>query len=136
MYMKNNQQLAKLRKNNKERTTCMSLSRFTLLYLGYTFVLALGAKLLSKSLPQVEILAENFWQAFLLLFLLTYVAYVVSYRGIKFGAQGGVMTILGCIVLKLLLALSYVLFVITKTTVNQLVFALDYFSLYLLFSLF
>jgi len=114
----------------------MTLSRFTILYIGYSILLALLAHLLVYLFPQQEILAENFWTAFSFLLLLTYVAYVVSYKGMKRTAQTGVTAVMGGIVLKLILALSFVLFVVTKTAVNQLVFALNYFSLYLLFSLF
>ncbi|GAA4797502.1 hypothetical protein GCM10023231_27580 [Olivibacter ginsenosidimutans] len=114
----------------------MSLPRFTIYYIVYGFMLALLARVIASLFPQREILASNFWQAFVFLFLLTYIAYIVAHNGMKRTAQAGVMAVMGSIVLKLLVALSFVLFVLMKTAVNQLVFALNYFSLYLLFSLF
>lgn len=114
----------------------MSLSRFTVYYIAYGITMLIIAKLVASAFPQQEILAGNFWQVFIFLFLLTYMAYVIAYSGMRRAAQTGVMAVIGSIVLKLLIALSFVLYVLLKTSVNQLVFALNYFSLYLLFSLF
>lgn len=106
------------------------------MYVVYGLLLATLAYLLDYLFPAKEVLAKNFWLAFGFLFFLTYIAYLISVIGIKRSAQIGVMALMGGIVIKLLFALSFVLVVLMKTAVNQLVFALNYFSLYLLFTLF
>jgi len=114
----------------------MTLFRFTFLYVTFGLLIALFAWFLGFLFPQQEVLAKNFWLAFAFLFFLTYIAYLISAVGIKKSPQTGVMAVMGGIVLKLIFALSFVLIVLVKTSVNQLVFALNYFSLYLLFTLF
>lgn len=114
----------------------MTLSRFTLLYIAYGLLLAMLACGLQLLFSKQEILTEIFWIVFVFLFALTYIAYIVSYLGIKKTAQIGVFALMGGIILKLLFALSFALVVIMKLSVNQLVFVLNYFFLYLLFTLF
>lgn len=114
----------------------MTLARFTVLYVFYGILLALVARGLECVFTKQEILTDIFWISFIFLFILTYIAYVVSYIGVKKTPQTGVFAMMGGIILKLLFALSFALVVIMKLSVNQLVFALNYFSLYFLFTLF
>jgi hypothetical protein len=114
----------------------MTLLRFTLFYGIFGLVLALLSYLLSVLFQGHALLASNYWLIFLFLFFLTYIAYLVSYFGIQKTPQTGVLAMMGGIILKLLFALSFALVILMKTAENQLVFALNYFSLYLLFTLF
>lgn len=114
----------------------MTLLRFTFFYGIFGGILALFSYLLVMLFPQQSLLVSNYWLVFSFLFFLTYIAYLVSYFGIKKTPQTGVLAIMGGIILKLLFALSFALVILMKTAENQLVFALNYFSLYLLFTLF
>lgn len=114
----------------------MTLFRFTIRYVFFGLVLVLISGLLAKSFPRNEVFVSNYWVIFIFLFVLTYIAYLVSDFGLKKTPQMGVVAIMGGIILKLLFALSFALVILTKTTENQLVFVLNYFSLYLLFTLF
>ncbi len=116
--------------------TLISLPRFSILYLFFGLGIAGISWSLQKYFPHEQILAKNFWVAFVFLFMLTYIAYFVSDIGIKKSPQTGVVAVLGGILLKLLFALGFVLLIILKTSENQLVFALNYFSIYLLLTLF
>lgn len=114
----------------------MTLLKFTFLYAVFGLALALVSYLIPILFPGQELLVSNYWIAFIFLFLLTYIVYLVSYFGLKKTPQTGVLAIMGGIILKLLFALSFALVIVMKTAENQLVFALNYFSLYLLFTLF
>ena len=54
----------------------------------------------------------------------------------KKGPEFGVYAILGGIVIKLLFALSLFLVIVVKSSENQLVLGLNFFSIYLLFTAF
>ncbi|WP_134088349.1 hypothetical protein [Olivibacter sp. XZL3] len=114
----------------------MTLFRFTIRYIIFGFVLGLFSWMLAMLFPKHELFVSNYWIIFLFLFLLTYIAYFISDFGLKKTPQMGVVAIMGGIILKLLFALSFSLVILTKTAENQLVFVLNYFSLYLLFTLF
>jgi len=106
--------------------------RFSVHYVVYSLILAAIAYGTQLLFPEKEVLMPAFWAVFIFLFLLTYLAYGLSYWGIVKGGQNGVYSILGGLVLKLLFAMALALFISIKVSVNQVVFALDYFSLYLL----
>jgi len=106
--------------------------RFSVHYVVYSLILAAIAYGTQLLFPEKEVLMPAFWAVFIFLFLLTYLAYGLSYWGIVKGGQNGVYSILGGLVLKLLFAMALALFISIKVSVNQVVFAINYFSLYLL----
>ena len=114
----------------------MNLVKFTLYYLIYTLVLAGIAYALPFLFPQVNLLVKKFWLLFCFLGGLTYIAYLTAYFGIKMDPQAGVMAIMGSIVLKMIFSLAFVLIYSLNSTEKGIVFALNFFSLYLLFSFF
>lgn len=114
----------------------MSLSRFTLYYLIYTLLLAGLAYALPHLFPEVTLLVKKFWLVFCFIGGLTYIAYLTAYFGIKMDPQAGVMAIMGSIVLKMIFSLAFVLIYSLHSKEKGLVFALNFFSLYLLFSFF
>ena len=114
----------------------MNLVKFTLYYLIYTLVLAGIAYALPFLFPQVTLLVKKFWLLFCFLGGLTYIAYLTAYFGIKMDPQAGVMAIMGSIVLKMIFSLAFVLIYSLNSTEKGIVFALNFFSLYLLFSFF
>lgn len=112
----------------------MSLRKFIVAYFIYTSVLAGVAILLKSLLP--GIIAGQFWLVFGFLAGLTLIAYLLAHFGIERNPQIGVFAILGSVVLKMLFAMAFVLIYSLKQAKGDLAFALNFFSLYLLFSLF
>ncbi len=110
--------------------------RFTVYYALYGGVLALIALAIQYGFPDKEWLMPRFWLVFIFLFFLTFIAYGISYLGIKKGGQNGITAILGGIILKLVFAMLLAAVLAVKLSVNQVVFALNYFSLYLSLTLF
>jgi len=91
---------------------------------------------LQHILAPLVLLSSNFWLLFIYLFVLTSIVYVLSIFGLHKGGEYGVFSILGGIVIKLLFALALFLVILVKTTENQLVLGLNFFSIYLLFTAF
>jgi hypothetical protein len=114
----------------------LTLPKFTLYYLGYTLLLAGVALLLPQVFPQVTLLVKKFWLVFGFLCGLTYIAYITAFLGIKMNPEAGVMAIMGSIVLKMIFSLAFVLIYSLNSKEKGIVFALNFFSLYLLFSFF
>lgn len=112
----------------------LSLNKFIVSYIGYTGLLAAVALLLSKFFPQL--IANQFWLVFGFLAVLTFIAYLLAFLGIKRNPQIGVFAILGSVIIKMLFAMTFVLIYSLKQTKSDLTFALNFFSLYLLFTLF
>lgn len=114
----------------------MTLSKFTLYYVVYTLVLAGVAFALPHIFPQVTLLVKKFWLVFCFIGVLTYIAYMTAFFGIKMDPQAGIMAIMGSIVLKMIFSLAFVLIYSLNSKEKGVVFALNFFSLYLLFSFF
>lgn len=114
----------------------MTLSKFTLYYVLYTLVLAGVAFALPHMFPQVTLLVKKFWLVFCFIGVLTYIAYMTAFFGIKMDPQAGIMAIMGSIVLKMIFSLAFVLIYSLNSKEKGVVFALNFFSLYLLFSFF
>ncbi len=114
----------------------MNLAKFTLYYFIYTLILAGVAYVLPLLFPHVTLVVKKFWLIFCFLGVLTYIAYITAYMGIKMDPQAGVMAIMGSIVLKMIFSLAFVLIYSLNSKEKGVVFALNFFSLYLLFSFF
>jgi len=114
----------------------LSLARFTFSYLLFTAVLGAIAYLLPLAFPGVPILAGKFWVVFGFLAGITFIAYVVADLGIKRNPEVGIMAIMGSIALKMIFSMAFVLIYSINTKEKGMVFVLNFFSLYLLFSFF
>ncbi|WP_316817147.1 hypothetical protein [Pedobacter nyackensis] len=114
----------------------MSLARFTLFYLLFTAVLGVIAYFLPVVFPGVTILASKFWVVFGFLAGITFIAYVVADLGLKRNPDVGIMAIMGSIALKMIFSMAFVLIYSVNTKEKGMVFVLNFFSLYLLFSFF
>ena len=112
----------------------MALKKFITFYLLYTALLA-GIALLIKHFFPLAITAQ-FWLVFGFLAGLTLIAYLLASFGIQKNPQVGVFAILGSVIIKMLFAMSFVLIYSLKQAKGDLAFALNFFSLYLLFTLF
>jgi len=110
------------------------LRKFIPAYLIYSILLAAAAMLVKYFFPQA--IASQFWLIFGFLCGLTFIAYLLAYFGIQRKPEIGVFAILGAIIIKMLFAMSFVLIYSLKQTEGDMAFALNFFSLYLLFTLF
>lgn len=113
-----------------------SLLGFIVAFTGYAIVIAGSALALQDWLQPTAVLSPNFWLLLGFLYFLTLIVYVLSVLGIKRGGEAGVLSILGGIIIKFLLAASLFLVILLKSNENQLVLGLNFFSIYLLFTVF
>ena len=114
----------------------MSLIKFSLSYLLFCLVLGTLAWFLPAIFPGETILVSKFWLIFGFLGGITYIAYLMVYLGTKRNPETGILAIMGSIALKMLFSMAFVLIYSVKHTGSGLVFVLNFFSLYLLFSFF
>ena len=102
----------------------------------YTAILAGVAYGLQDQFSQVKILASKFWIVFGFLAGITLIAYVMADLGIKRNPETGIMAIMGSIAVKMIFCMAFVLIYSIKAKGIGLVFLLNFFSLYLLFTAF
>lgn len=114
----------------------MGIQRFVINYVIYTAVLAGIAILLPHLFPNIKLLADKFWLVFGFLGGLTFIAYVVAFIGIKRNPEAGIMAIMGSIAVKMLFSMAFVLVYSLNHKGKDIVFVLNFFSLYLLFTFF
>jgi hypothetical protein len=114
----------------------LSLPRFIGYYILYTAILAVIAIALPYVFPNVNLLATKFWLIFGFLSLLTLIAYILAFFGIKRNPETGVMAIMGSIVLKMIFSMAFVLIYSLNHKGKDLLFVFNFFSLYLLFTCF
>lgn len=112
----------------------MSLQRFISYYILYTAILAGIAVALPFIFPNVSLLANKFWLIFGFLSMLTLIAYVLAFLGIKHNPETGVMAIMVSIGVKMLFSMAFVLIYSLNHKGKDLLFAFNFFSLYLLFT--
>lgn len=114
----------------------MSLSRFIIYFTLYSllvFSIAFGFSVLWN---ERLILSPNFILVFVFLYSLTIIIYFLGLWGVKKGAEYSIFSLLGGVVIKMIISLSLVLYLFMNYPENQKVLALNFFSLYLLFTLF
>jgi hypothetical protein len=114
----------------------LNLTKFTICYLIYVAAIAGVAYLLSSFFPDVFVLAKKFWVVLGFLSGITFIAYAVAYLGIRRHPETGVMAIMASIAVKMIFSMAFVLIYSLNNKENAVVFVLNFFSLYLLFSFF
>jgi phage shock protein PspC (stress-responsive transcriptional regulator) len=114
----------------------LELKRFILYYVLYTALLAGIALSLPYFFPDVKLLANKFWLVFGFLGMLTFIAYIVAFLGMKRNPETGVLAIMGSIAVKMLFSMAFVLIYSLNHKGKDVVFVLNFFSLYLLFTFF
>jgi len=114
----------------------LSITRFTVFYLICCLLLAAIAFFIPIVFPGVTILAKKFWVVYGFLAGITFIAYVVADLGIKRNPEAGIMAIMASIALKMIFSMAFVLIYSLNTKEKGMVFVLNFFSLYLLFSFF
>jgi len=91
---------------------------------------------LQNLFPDTKILAANFWLIFGFCNIITFIAYILAYLGIKRNPETGIMAIMASVGIKMIFAMAFVLIYSLNSTEKGFVFALNFFSLYLLFTFF
>lgn len=114
----------------------MNLLKFTSYYFVFTGLLIALAILVSKVFPSFDFLTRDFWIILTFIGGITYIAYVMAHVGIKRNAEVGVFAILGSIIIKLLFCMAFVLIYSMKVPDLGIIFILNFFSLYLLYTAF
>ena len=114
----------------------MSSQRFIVYYILYTAILGGIAIAIPYIFPHLDILADKFWVIFGFLSVLTLIAYIVASIGIKRNPETGIMAIMGSIAVKMLFSMAFVLVYSLNHKAKGLLFAFNFFSIYLLFTSF
>ncbi|WP_256001989.1 hypothetical protein [Pedobacter deserti] len=114
----------------------MSIARFSVFYFLYCALLALVACVAPLFFPGVHLFVSKFWVVFGFLAGVTFIAYILADLGIKRNPETGIMAIMGSIALKMLFSMAFVLIYSVYGKEKGVVFVLNFFSLYLLFTFF
>ncbi len=114
----------------------MSFRNFAIYYLLLVVITASGFYLLDYFISPTPILIPHFWLVFTFMAGITLIIYFLSIVGIKKGGELQPFILLGGIVIRLLASMSLVLIYITNIKVNSILFILNFFSIYLLFTVF
>lgn len=67
---------------------------------------------------------------------ITLIVYLVAWFGIKSGGENQVFLVLGAVIIRLLISMLMVLFYLNKFKVEPILFVINFFSVYLLFTTF
>ncbi len=113
----------------------MTPLRFTIFFSIYVACLGTLAFVLN-GVAGSTILIPKFWVVFGVLAVLTYSAFIVSWIGIRKGGEFSVYTILGSLIVKLLMSMTFALIYLTKINVDKVIFVIDFISIYFFFSAF
>ncbi|WP_412466302.1 hypothetical protein [Pedobacter sp. KLB.chiD] len=114
----------------------MTLAKFTSIYFIFVGLLIGVIAVLPMVFPDQQLLVNNFWVMFGFLAGITYIAYILVDIGIKRDPEVGVMAIMGSIAVKMIFCMAFVLIYSIKAKGIGPVFLLNFFSLYLLFTVF
>lgn len=114
----------------------MTLLRFILYFHGFSLVIAGIAAAIPSLFNGVMILSPHFWLLFVVVFATTLLAYVLSDVGIRKGGEMSILSLIGGLFVKLLVCLAAVAVLIIKYPENKMLTALNFFSLYFLFTAF
>ena len=114
----------------------MTLAKFTSIYFIFVGLLIGVIAVLPTLFPNQQLFVNNFWLMFGFLAGITYVAYMLVDIGVKRDPEVGIMAIMGSIAVKMLFCMAFVLIYSIKVKGIGLIFLLNFFSLYLLFTAF
>jgi hypothetical protein len=114
----------------------LTLAKFTSSYLIFIGILIGIIAVLPVLFPDMQLFVKNFWLMFGFLAGITFIAYMLVDIGIKRDPEVGIMAIMGSIAVKMIFCMAFVLTYSIKEMGIGVVFLLNFFSLYLLFSVF
>lgn len=114
----------------------IGIGRFVLYFTIFALLIFGIAKGVEYIYTDKLILSANFIPVFLFLYLLTLIVYFLGVWGLRIGPENSIFSILGGVVLKMVLSLSFVFYLFLKFPENQKVLVVNFFLLYLLFTVF
>ena len=114
----------------------MSFRKFSILYLLLVTIVALIFWSVNQFVFPSTVLIPYFWLMFAYMAGITLLVYGLSIIGIKKGGDYQGSILLSAIVVRLLLTLCFILFYIVKVRVDAVLFIVNFFSVYLLFTVF
>ncbi len=114
----------------------MTLLRFSLYFLGFALLVACSAVALPFFFDSTPVLSPYFWTLFVVVVVSTFVAYVLSDLGLRKGGELSIFSLIGGLFIKLFVCLAVVAVLIIKYPENKMLTALNFFSLYFLFTVF
>ena len=114
----------------------MKFSKFLIYYLILVTISSLSCYFLSYIFYPKTILINNFWVVYGFMALVTLIVYYLSDIGIKKGGDQQSFILLAAISIRLILTLFFVVIFTQKTRVDSLLFIINFFSVYLLFTTF
>lgn len=125
-----------MQKFSNAKNIPLTLAKFTSFYFILLGIL-IGVKVLLPFIfPDTPLFAPNFWMVFGFLAGITYVAYLLVSIGLKRNPQAGVNALMGSIAIKMIFCMAFVLIYSIKEKESGLLFVLNFFSIYLLFTAF
>ena len=114
----------------------MTLLRFSVYFVGFALVVACAAIALQFLSVDPPLLSPYFWLLFGVVASATFVAYALSDLGIRKGGELSIFSLIGGLFLKLFACLAVVAVLIIKYPENKMLTAVNFFSLYFLFTVF
>lgn len=114
----------------------MTFARFFTVFFLISLLVGLFAYLFEQFDPTSSVLVPYFWFLFGFLALVTVIAFFLASKSLKKDSENSIYVIMGVSIAKLLLCMTLVLVYLLKVRVNGVFFALEFFSLYLLFTSF
>jgi len=114
----------------------MSLLRFIGYYHGFALIIAGIAAVLPLLFTGTPLLSPHFWLLFAVVFATTLLAYVLSDLGIRSGGEVSILSLMGGLFAKLLICLVIVAVLVIKYPDSKMLTAINFFSLYFLFTVF
>ncbi|WP_207426792.1 hypothetical protein [Pedobacter sp. SYSU D00535] len=114
----------------------MSFLRFLLLFTGISLILAFIFLTIEESDSKDSVLVPDFWLIFGFQYFITVIAYSASVFGLRKGPEISTLVIMGALAVKMLFCMAFVLAYLLKISVNGVSFAVQFFSVYFLFTAF
>lgn len=114
----------------------MGIVRFVFFFSLFALLVFTVGKVLASLFEGIEILSPSFTVLVVFLYFITLIVYFLSVFGLRLGDEYSVFSLLGGIVIKMLFSLSFIFYLFLKTSENHKVLALNFFSIYFLFTLF
>ena len=114
----------------------MNTRNFLIAFILLLLISVLGINLLTFLLPETFILIPNFWLVYFYMAGITLLVYFLSVIGIEKTGENQPIILLGGVVIRLLGSFAMVLIYLQKTKVDSLLFIINFFSIYFLFTVF
>lgn len=114
----------------------MGTRKFSIYYILLVASVALVFWLLNSFVFNGTLLIPHFWLVYGFMAGITLLVYGLSIVGLKIGGDHQSSILLAAIVLRLLLTLSFLLVYVVKIRVDAVLFLVNFFSIYLLFTVF